>query len=303
MKKIKKRKNHKYERYLNGVRIIFILLFVLLGGSYVRKIHNDVLRSPLVESPKTEMKAVPVEMRRKVNVQVVPSQIRIPILMYHYVENVQDQRDTIRQSLNVSPSIFEEQLKTLQNAGYIFITATELGDILYQSNQIPSNIILLTFDDGHWDFATTVLPLLKKYNIKATAYIISNFIGNSDFMSKTQLQEVINSTLVDVGAHTMNHVSLRGLPMEDVEKEVLGSKTWLETAFKLKVTAFAYPNGAFDEQAAKVVERAGYTTGVSTIAGNEQSQSNRYYLYRLRPGQRVGKALLDWLAQIPPGSK
>ena len=49
--------------------------------------------------------------------------VRVPILMYHYVEYIKDTNDTIRKSLNIIPSIFEEQIKTLKNDGYTFRTA------------------------------------------------------------------------------------------------------------------------------------------------------------------------------------
>ena len=50
------------------------------------------------------------------------AEFRVPILMYHYVEYVQDKKDAIRQSLNINPNVFEEQVKNLKDAGYNFMT-------------------------------------------------------------------------------------------------------------------------------------------------------------------------------------
>jgi hypothetical protein len=68
-----------------------------------------------------------ITFRKKTNIQIssnIPdiSEINIPILMYHYVEYNKDKRDFIRDSLNVQPHVFEKQIVTLKNAGYVFIT-------------------------------------------------------------------------------------------------------------------------------------------------------------------------------------
>ena len=52
----------------------------------------------------------------------------------------------------------------------------ELGDALSGQTQLPAKTVILTFDDGYRDFYDNVFPLLKKYQYKATIYIIYNFI-------------------------------------------------------------------------------------------------------------------------------
>jgi len=290
------------------------ILFIAVGVGIVilYKIVSFQIR-PVVETPGTEMKHVPAEVKRALRMTTpvtsrlhvatsaatasISAPIRVPILLYHYVEYVQDKKDTMRQSLNIPPNIFEQQVKTLSDAGYTCMTAKELGEVLDGKMQLPEKPILLTFDDGHWDFDTVVLPILKKYHTKATAYIISGFLGGSDFMTQPQLQDVINSGLVDVGAHTVHHISLKGKVLPLVQYEVSQSKAALEQTYHIHVVSFAYPNGSFDLQAMHVVEEAGFTTAVSTIPGIEQSQEDRFFLYRLRPGYRTGQTLLTYLQQ------
>jgi peptidoglycan/xylan/chitin deacetylase (PgdA/CDA1 family) len=162
---------------------------------------------------------------------------------------------------------------------------------------MPEKPLLLTFDDGHWDFATNVLPILKKHQVKATQYVIPGFTGGSDFMTENQVWNVVSSGLVDVGAHTVHHISLAGKPLHEVQYEIGESKRMLENTYHIQVVSFAYPNGSFDNQAADVVKMAGFTTGVSTVPGIIQSNANRFFLYRLRPGHRTGIDLLHWLQQ------
>ena len=192
--------------------------------------------------------------------------------------------------------MFEEQIQTLQNAHYTFITARELGDILDGKMQAPKKPIILTFDDGHWDLDTSVLPILKKYHVHATAYIVPGFIGtNTDSLTPSQLQDVISSGLIDVGAHTVHHISLKGKSLAEQKYEIDTSKTMLEQQYHIHVYSFAYPYGTFDQTTINLVKQAGFTTAASTIAGNEQSNKNRFFLFRVRPGYMTGQALINYL--------
>lgn len=284
-----------------GLQSLVFLLLIAIVLIYIYISRKEAMISPVVETRRSEMKRIPADVKKVLEAQskeaTTSVTLRVPILMYHYVENVKDQRDTIRKSLNIPSFIFEQQVKTLVTANYTFMTAKELGEVIDGKVLLPSNPILLTFDDGHWDLDTDVLPILKKYHAKGTAYIITSFIDGSDFLSTQQLQDVINSGLIDVGAHTQHHVSLKGKLLKTDQSEIEGSKEVLEKTFHIKVVSFAYPNGAFDQQAIDTVKNAGFSTAVSTIPGIEQSKQNRFFLYRLRPGARTGEVLLKYLQQ------
>lgn len=278
-----------------------IVGLVLLFGLFLLGKHEVyTLLRPIPSNVRKSLKSVPPDMKKAIvqeqKTATISATLHIPILMYHYVEYVQDKKDTERQKLNVNPNIFELQIQTLIAAHYTFITAKDLGDILDGKMSVPQNPIILTFDDGHWDLDTSVLPILKKYNVHATAYIVPGFIGtNTDSLTPKEMQDVVNSGLIDVGAHTMHHISLKSKPLATVEYEVDQSKAVLENTYHIHVYSFAYPYGTFDKQTLNVVKQAGFTTAASTIAGNEQSNQNRFFLFRVRPGYLTGQALLSYL--------
>lgn len=285
-----------------SVIVLGTVIFIILSIAAVLTSHTPFkLQKPIPEeTERTEMKTIPADVKKaiiqKLNTASPSASIHVPILMYHYVEYVQDKKDTERQLLNVTPNIFEKQIQTLIAAHYSFITAKDLGDILDGEKSMPQNPIILTFDDGHWDLATSVLPILKKYNIHATAYIVPGFIGtNTDSLTPQEMQQVVDSGLIDVGAHTVHHLSLKGKPLATVQYEIIKSKQMLENTYHIHVYSFAYPYGSFDQQAINIVEQAGFTTAASTIAGNDQSNQNRFFLFRVRPGYFVGQALLNYL--------
>jgi len=220
-----------------------------------------------------------------------------PILVYHYVEYVTDEKDTIRKSLNTLPYLLTKQIETLKNAGYTFVTASELMDIMNGKIKLPNKPVVISFDDGYRDFYTDVFPILKKYNVKAVAYVVSGFLDKPNYLLTEQLKEIAKSGLVEIGAHTVHHISLRGLSPTVVKYEIEESKKELEQITNFTVVSFAYPDGSFDNQAMKLVREAGFKSAVTTTHGIEVNQENKYSLPRIHPGNKTDQWLLNSLEQ------
>jgi len=230
--------------------------------------------------------------------QIVYYDYKIPILMYHYVEYNQNKEDFKRDQLNIEPHIFEQQIQTLINNNYEFITANELATIIESTKPNPKNYVVLTFDDGYRDFYTDVLPILKKYNAKATIYLVYNFLDNPNYLYTWQVNEIIDSKLVEIGSHTLNHTYLKGMTEEIIVNEINGSKFELENAFNIKINSFAYPYGAYNELTAKLVELAGYTNAVTTDLGIISNTNNKFVLKRIRPGYSTEQGLINYLEKL-----
>jgi len=229
---------------------------------------------------------------------ILPKEVNVPILMYHYVEYVKDKGDTIRQSLDTTPYTLEQEIITLKDAGYTFMTQRELASVLDGTRPLPAKPILLTFDDGYRDFYTDAYPILKKYQVKATEYLIAGFTGRPNNMTADQIKEIAAGGLVEFGAHTVHHTWLKGLSLKVLAYEVTESKKMIEELIGQPVVSFAYPYGSFDVAAVSSVAQAGFTSAVSTVPGIDQPQTHRYFLYRLRPGGRTGSSLLSWLSTV-----
>ncbi|MCL5003676.1 MAG: polysaccharide deacetylase family protein [Patescibacteria group bacterium] len=249
----------------------------------------------------------PAEIQEKINKIKQPTPgtstapvYRIPILMYHYVEPVADKTNKVRTALTTTPEVLESDLRALKSRGYTFLTASDLADILDGKAGLPAKPILLTFDDSYEDFYTEAYPILKKYRAKATQYVISGFINKPDHLTAQQIEIIAKEGLVEIGAHTVHHFWLKGLSVSKVNVEIAQSRDALEKLIDKPVTAFAYPFGAFDNQTIESVRKAGFTTAVSTQPGTSQSEVNRYFLFRLRPGGRVEAGLIDWLNRQGP---
>jgi len=222
-----------------------------------------------------------------------PIELKIPILMYHYVEYNQDEADFLRDSQNVPPHIFEQQIIDLKNAGYTFITPKDLDKIMKKKEQ--KRYVILSFDDGFKDFYTDAFPILKKHNVTAISYIVYSFLDGQDYMSWDQAREVAGHNLIEIGSHTLNHAYLPGIQEEYATNELVLSKKNLEADFGVKVTSFAYPYGNYDKKTLELVKKAGYTNAVTVELGNIVNSDHMFELKRIRPGHITGQALINYI--------
>lgn len=64
----------------------------------------------------------------------------------------------------------------------------------------------------------------------------------------------------------MDHIVLKDQTTQQVEYEVDTSKSILEKTYHISVVPFAYPYGSLDKKSVKIVNQAGFSTAVSTVA-------------------------------------
>ncbi len=298
------RTKKKTKKIKKGRIRIFGLLFLFIGLSLVSAsaYFYYQLRSVPDLKEENQVTVLPSDVEKVLAGKTGPkitseTAVRAPIFMYHYIEYVADKNDTMRRKLDITPDVLTSQIETLKSAGYTFINPTDLTLAISEKKKLPQKVIMLTFDDGYMDFYTNVYPILKKEQVKGTVYVIPNFLDRPNFMFTFQLKEVAKSPFVEVGAHTMDHIWLKGVDKQKAQYEISQSRISLQKTLNLPIDSFAYPYGAFDQQTIELVQNAGFTNAVSVIPGVMQAEQNKYFLYRLRPGYRTGQVLLDYLSQ------
>ncbi|MBI3620186.1 polysaccharide deacetylase family protein [Candidatus Roizmanbacteria bacterium] len=221
--------------------------------------------------------------------------VRIPIIMYHYVEYVKDVNDLVRKKLNITPDLFERQLSTLKYSKYKTYFVKDVPGMLDGQVQISSRSAVLTFDDGYEDFYTDVFPLLKKYDMRATLYVINDYVGRRGFLTEPQIKELSRSGLVEIGAHTLDHIYLKRAPESLVRTQIFASKKRLEEMIGMPVMTFAYPYGAFNNETTAVVRQASFSAAVSVVPGIVHTDQSLFYLYRIRAGSLWPPTMISFL--------
>lgn len=159
---------------------------------------------------------------------------RVPVLMYHAVS------DTLWgvPELFVSPSQLDKQLQAMLDAGYTPITFEDLDHVA--EIQKP---VLMTFDDGYDDNYSQLFPLLKKYNVKATIFVIAGKVGMQYYLTREQIREMSDSGLVSIQSHTMTHGNLDEMYENELHKEHRDSLYALARMTGKQPFVLCYPSG------------------------------------------------------------
>lgn len=165
----------------------------------------------------------------------------------------------------MTPEKFESQIQWLINQGFTVVTLKEYFAIKKKSGFINERTIVLTFDDGWKDHYSTVFPLLKKYGLKATFFIVAGSVGSSSYMDWPQILEM-QAAGMDMESHSLTHPKLTTIDRKQSLKEIKESKQVLEDHLKGPVSIFAYPFGYYDQQIIQMVKDAGYDAAV-TVSG------------------------------------
>lgn len=183
---------------------------------------------------------------------------RAPLaLMYHLIL---DKPYSSLESLFVRPSELEGHIQALIEAGYTFIFADEY-------TYSDEKTVIMSFDDGYLDNYTEMFPIIKKYNVKVTVFMISAYIGGPDYLSKDMISEMARSGLVSFQSHTHSHIALDSASADTMRSEFSTSKQILEDITGREVKALCYPSGRYNENAMSVASEYfdfAYTT-VSTL--------------------------------------
>jgi peptidoglycan/xylan/chitin deacetylase (PgdA/CDA1 family) len=187
----------------------------------------------------------------------------IPILMYHYIRDVDAREDPLGYRLSVTPERFEEQMVWLRDNDYQPIRMDALADCLRGLVDCPDNPVLLTFDDGYADSATAALPILEQFGFPATFYIVTDFVGTPGYMEWAQIERLRDSGM-EIGSHSISHADLAGLNNRAARREIAHSRSILERRLGVPIKSFSYPAGSYTLGVAAMVHQAGYTSAVTT---------------------------------------
>lgn len=160
----------------------------------------------------------------------------IPVLYYHHIEP----------SDPINPEVFEAQMMYLLSKGYNSISLNELYGFITANSIVPRKSFVLTFDDGFYCNYHYLFPILKKYNLKATIFVVSgvrkqtinlehreqsrgypsrnglNLQASERFATWDELNLMISSGLVQIEDHSLFHDRIY------ISDKVVGFNTGIE---------------------------------------------------------------------------
>lgn len=124
--------------------------------------------------------------------------------------------------------------------------------------------IYLTFDAGYENgFTPAILDALKKHNVKATFFVVGNYISTSPDLVKRMVEEGHT-----VGNHTYHHPDMSKISEQSAFQEELQSleNLYKETTGQEMTKFYRPPQGKYSEQNLKQASDMGYKTFFWSLA-------------------------------------
>lgn len=207
--------------------------------------------------------------------------VQVPIVMYHYVNDVPPPAGPYADALTVRTKDFEAQMEYLADNGYSTLTLEDVYLAMAGLSELPAKAIALTFDDGGLDNYTVAFPILLRHEFLATFFVITGTVGREGQMSWEQLQEMVDAGM-SVESHTVSHPDLRHVPASRLLAELTESRESIQAELGRKSLVLCYPAGAYDARVIQAARDAGYLMAVATDKGREGDPAAIYELKRRR---------------------
>lgn len=151
--------------------------------------------------------------------------------------------------------------------------------IVEEIRDSESTEIALTFDDGYASFLDYADPVLRKFCLSATIFVLTGYIGEvnrwdysarfkpSIHLNKSQIRE-LSERGYKIGSHTHSHRDLTRLPDDEISFELAESKNILEKILNKPVDEICYPFGRYNSGVEALAREAGYMRGWSMESGD-----------------------------------
>lgn len=225
--------------------------------------------------------------------------IKLPVLIYHGFCTPLPDDDVYK--LMCTKDIFEDQITTLKDDGYTFITLEDIYKYKNGTIGLPEKNITITMDDG-WDGNyTEAFELIKKHNVPATIFIVENLVGTPGYFSWEEAKEMYDSGLVKIHVHGRKHISATGYNKNELIEDYNHAHSAIEQALGTKVQKImAYPAGDSSSDTIKWLKEGGFEIQVQTKYGTVNNSKNLDLtgLGRIRAERASGSSILKAINTI-----
>lgn len=234
---------------------------------------------------------------------------RIPVLTFHRI--VPDEVKKAKYPKNQwvgSANVFDQMMKYLYDNGYKTISTEEFYEWYVGRRQYPKKTVLITFDDGFYEDYYIVLPILKKYNFKATSFVVGSRVKELtrpydknvtaylglDVINKVR-EEYPNfefqSHSYDMHYYTKNRKHrIRSMRLDELVNDVKANASF-------GFTTMAYPYGDYNKNIQKVLKDEGYLVAFRfTPSDYATRKSDQFAIPRIKiNGYATLNTLKKWL--------
>jgi peptidoglycan/xylan/chitin deacetylase (PgdA/CDA1 family) len=174
----------------------------------------------------------------------VAAESDVLVLTYHSVADAEG-------PTSIAPDTFAMQMRGLAECGYTALTLDQFIDWRRDPAPSPGRRVLISFDDGFADFATTAAPILQRHGFPSLMFLPVHRVGeHEDWIGDARRPlmgwdevKALASDGVAFGSHTLTHPNLTRLSPADRLREIRLSGRLLAEALGRPTRSFAAPYG------------------------------------------------------------
>lgn len=234
---------------------------------------------------------------------------KIPILTFHRIVSDNLKKEKYADNQWVQSVIeFSKMMDYLYVNNYHTISTDEFYEWYIGKREYDHKTIMITFDDGVIDEYYYAYPIIKKYNFKATSFVIGKTImdeleSNDRVEQNYYKLDIINKIRkeypnFDFQSHSYNmHYTTEDgkYRIESMDIKELEEDFALNKKFGFKY--MAYPFGYYNDNAIKAAKDQGYIMAFAFAPyGYATRDSNQYAIPRIKiNGQATLDELKKWI--------
>ena len=173
--------------------------------------------------------------------------------------------------MSVTSRAFAEQMHWLrEESGYAIVSLGAAAEML-AGGDIAGTAVAVTFDDGFIGVLTDAAPVLVRFNIPFSVFVVGGYLERSPlpglYLDARGVRELATLPLASIGAHGFTHRPLTRLGEEDLDTELRASRDAVGECVGKPPSAISYPHGAVNHRVRVRARAAGFLTGVTSVTG------------------------------------
>ena len=146
-------------------------------------------------------------------------------------------------STNIRIHEFRSHLEIIKEKNFVFVNPNNFEESIKSKKKQKK--ILLTIDDGFLSFYENAWPILKKNRIPFILFISTRDVGNYNYMTWKQIQEIAKEDYVHIGNHSHSHEYLVDENITDIKKDIDKSILIFKNNLGYNSKFFSYPFGEY----------------------------------------------------------
>lgn len=220
----------------------------------------------------------------------------VSVLMYHHVLETDG-------AITISAEHFDAQMKMLAQKGYNTITPTELLEYKQGKITLPKKSVLITFDDGWRNNYIYAYPILKKYGLKATIFLVTGWIEEASkkpsafepvphqlakqiaperpgavFLNWDEIDKM--SDVFSFHSHTHGHTD-GYFGKLDLYADLMLCRDTMKKRLGFDDVHLCWPRGIYDTSSLQIAKNAGYSVFYTTKRGANLSDNDTEHIKRI----------------------